>query len=101
MRLEQRGPRPGNERTILSKRPEYDSAIARCVSCLHTLASERRRDQGITGPIPFRAILAWAVYKRLDREMTDVLLFVIGQHESDRQSSEASKAALARRRSKP
>lgn len=46
------------------------------------------------GPIPYRAILAWASYEQLDREETDAIVRVIMVLERDRIERETSARRL-------
>ncbi len=94
MRLHKREARPGTEQEVISRQPSIDAAILMCIECWHDLASCRPEGFAGRGSIPFTAILTWADFKQLDRELTAVLIVVIRRLDHERAERESSRNAL-------
>jgi hypothetical protein len=93
LRLKKREP-SRTEQDILDEQPEHDEAMAMCVEAWHDLHSERPLGMAGAGLIPWRAMLEWARFHRLDREATKVVITVLRKLDHDRAEREASRAAL-------
>jgi len=94
MRIHNRAALPGNEQRTLAAQPEGDSATEMVIRCWRDLEGERPLGFGCVGLIPFRAVLAWASFHRLDRELTEMLIAVIERLDADRAERDAAKRAL-------
>lgn len=95
MRLHKRAALPGNEQAVIAAQPPMDGAMAMVIECWRKLHGSRALGFGCMGPIPFDAVLGWAKWRRLDRELTEMLLVAIEKLDSDRVEREESKRALA------
>lgn len=78
---------------MLGREPGVDEAMRMCLEAWAHLSTCRSFGMG-AGPIPFTAVLAWAKWKRLDRELTELLVAVIQRLDRDFLESEQSKRAL-------
>jgi hypothetical protein len=82
------------EREILDRQPEADDAMRVIVEAWNDLHTCRPLGMNGAGLIPFTATLAWAQYRSLDREATEILMNVINRLDCDRAQRMASKDSL-------
>lgn len=107
LREKDREPKPGTERDTLAAEPERDMAMSLCIECWQALSSERTPRlhalvgkggamaiKTTEGPIPFTAVLDWARFNRLDRELTDIVVEVVRMLDADRADRIASEMSL-------
>lgn len=78
----------------MGESPTLDDAMGLCIECWQALESCRPLGFGDVGPIPYTAILAWAEFQQLDRELTTMLIDVIHHLDVKRSERIASERAL-------
>lgn len=94
MRIHHRPALPGFERETLAGAPETDTAMAMVIAAWRDLEGERPLGYGVVGFIPYRAVLAWSSFNRLDRELTEMLVTVLQRLDADRADRDAAARAL-------
>ena len=94
MRLHEREAHPGTEQELLAAEPSTDWAMAMVLDAWRRLESERPLGFGAVGLIPVLAVIAWAAFRRLDRDLTEMLIDVIQKLDADRAERDAAARAL-------
>lgn len=77
---------------IRAKEPPTDLAVSTCISAWWDLSTERSIGI-VVGPIPWSKIVAWCRFRRLDRDLTELVVVVIRQLDNDRAEAEAAARA--------
>jgi hypothetical protein len=78
----------GDEQDILDAEPEIEPheviAFELCIEAWNDLSAERHLGFGVMGCIPFGALLKWAEFWDLDKEVTQTIAHVIRNLDADR-----------------
>jgi len=106
MRLHKRGPLPGHEQEVMSRRPPHSEAAAICAEAIRDLSTERPLaiasgmngttfwTRTVYGAIPWSAVERWCQRHGLDDDNAGLVWSVVQHHEAQRIEGETSARRL-------